>query len=167
MERGRYDGPDFATAIRDLRPDALLVDVNAYGPRTVAEASGLPSATVLPSVIPNRGRGIPPYGLGLKPLRGPFGMVRDAVLHRIVLRAFGKAMLPGLNGLRSEHGLEPFTSPLQPFEPPSQVIALTSEPLEYPRTDLPATVHLVGRSRGTSRPSDRRTSTRPATCGCS
>jgi MGT family glycosyltransferase len=144
MERGRHDGPDLAAAIEDFRPDALLVDVNAYGARTVAEASGLPSATLMPSVIPNRGRGIPPYGLGLKPRGGPVGRVRDAVLMRLVLRTFGRAMLPGLNRLRTEAGLEPFTSPLQPFEPPYRVIALTSEPLEYPRRDLPPTVHLVG-----------------------
>jgi hypothetical protein len=139
MERGRYDGPDLAAAIEDLRPDALLVDVNAYGARTVAEASGLPHATLMPTVIPNRGRGIPPYGLGLKPMGGPVGRVRDAVLMRLVIRTFGKAMLPGLNRLRTEAGLAPFTSPLQPFEPPYRVIALTSEPLEYPRDDLPDT----------------------------
>jgi MGT family glycosyltransferase len=144
MERGRYDGPDLAAAIEDLRPDALLVDVNAYGARTVAEASGLPHATLMPTVIPNRGRGIPPYGLGLKPMGGPVGRVRDAVLMRLVIRTFGKAMLPGLNRLRAEAGLAPFTSPLQPFEPPYRVIALTSEPLEYSRDDLPDTVHLVG-----------------------
>jgi MGT family glycosyltransferase len=144
MERGRYDGPDLAAAIRDLRPDALLVDVNSYGARTVAEASGLPHATLVPSVVPNTGRGIPPYGLGLKPMSGPLGRIRDAVLLRLVLRTFSKAMLPGLNRLREDAGLEPFTSPLQPFEPPYRIIALTSEPLEYPRTDLPETVHLVG-----------------------
>jgi MGT family glycosyltransferase len=144
MERGKHDGPDLVDAIRTLGPDALLVDVNAYGARTAAEASGLPFATVLPSVIPNLGRGIPPYGLGLKPMRGPVGVVRDRVLRSVVVRAFGKAMLPGLNALRTDAGLAPFDSPLRPYEPPYRIIALTSEPLEYPRTDLPSTVHLVG-----------------------
>ena len=35
-------------------------------------------------------------------------------------------------------------TPLTIFEPPYRIIATTAEPLEYPRTDLPATVHLVG-----------------------
>jgi MGT family glycosyltransferase len=144
MERGRYDGPDLAEAIGEHRPDVVLVDVNAYGARTVAEASGLPFATLLPSVIPNIGRGIPPYGLGLKPMRGPIGTVRDRALRAVVVRAFGKAMLPGLNALRAEAGLEPFDSPLRPYEPPYRIIALTSEPLEYRRSDLPETVDLVG-----------------------
>jgi MGT family glycosyltransferase len=144
MERGRYDGPDLAEAVREQHPDALLVDVNAYGARTVAEASGIPTATLMPSVIPNFGRGIPPYGLGLRPMRGPLGFVRDRIVRALVLRTFGKAMLPGLNALRTERGLAPFESPLRPFEPPYRVIALTSEPLEYPRSDLPDTISLVG-----------------------
>jgi MGT family glycosyltransferase len=144
MERGRYDGPDLAEAVREQRPDALLVDVNSYGARTEAEASGIPTATLMPSVIPNSGRGIPPYGLGLKPMRGPIGLVRDRLVRAMVLRTFGKAMLPGLNALRAERGLAPFESPLRPFEPPYRVIALTSEPLEYPRSDLPDTISLVG-----------------------
>jgi MGT family glycosyltransferase len=144
MERGRYDGPDLAAAMREHRPDALLIDVNAYGARTVAEASGLPFATVLPSVIPNFGRGIPAYGVGMRPMRGPVGPLRDRVVRSLVLRAFGKAILPGLNALRADAGLPPFRTSLEPFEPPYRVIALTGEPLEYHRTDLPPTVHLVG-----------------------
>lgn len=144
MRRGRYDGPDCADALATYEPDALLVDVNAYGARTVAEASGLPWALVMPSVIPNPGKGIPPYGPGLRPMPGPLGWLRDKVMWTVVERAFAKAMLPGLNELRSAHGLAAFDSPLRPFEAPYQVIALTAEPLEYHRVDLPANVHLVG-----------------------
>ena len=144
MARGWHDEPDLAAQIKDLGPDLLLVDVNAYGARTVAETSGLPWATLLPSVVPVPGEGIPPYGVGLKPARGPLGAVRDRVGWKVVERMFGKAMLPGLNALRVDHGLPPLRSPLTIFEPPYQIIATTAEPLEYPRTDLPANVHLVG-----------------------
>ena len=144
MRRGRYDGPDLLQAVAEHRPDVLLVDVNAYGARTAAEASGLPAATLVPSVIPNPGKGIPPYGPGLRPMRGPLGWVRDRVMWTVMERAFAQAMLPGLNELRAEHGLPAFRSPLEPFEAPYRVIALTAEPLEYHREDLPANVHLVG-----------------------
>jgi MGT family glycosyltransferase len=144
MERGRYDGPDLAAAITEFGPDALLVDTIAYGALTEAERSGLPRATLLPSVLPMVGRGIPPYGLGLAPMRGPVGRLRDAVLWRVVERLIGKAMLPGLNRLRREAGLDELTSPHAMLERPDAVIAMTSPPLEYPRTDLPAHVHVVG-----------------------
>jgi UDP:flavonoid glycosyltransferase YjiC (YdhE family) len=144
MDRGEHDGPDLGRAIEAYRPDALLVDVNAYGARAHAEASGLPWATLLPSVLPLPGAGIPPYGPGLAPMRGPLGWVRDRILWKAVERMFGKAMLPGINRLRAEVGLAPYRSPLDQFDPPGAVIALTSEPLEYRRADLPAHVHLVG-----------------------
>jgi UDP:flavonoid glycosyltransferase YjiC (YdhE family) len=144
IERGRYDGPDLARAIETHSPDVVLVDVNAYGARTVAEASGLPWAILLPSVLPMKGAGIPAYGPGLRPLRGPLGWVRDRVLWKVMEKVFGKALLPGLNRMRVEAGLSAFRSPLEMFEPPATIITLTGEPLEYPRPDLPANVHLTG-----------------------
>jgi MGT family glycosyltransferase len=144
VHRGRFDGPDLQDAIAAHRPDVLLVDAIAYGAQTVAEASPLPSAVVMPSVLPWPGRGIPPYGLGLAPMAGPLGRLRDRLLWKVVERAFGKAMLPGLNELRVAAGLAPFRSPLEQLPSHDGVIVLTGEPLEYPRTDLPAAFHLVG-----------------------
>jgi MGT family glycosyltransferase len=97
-------------------------------------------------VIPVPGKGIPPYGPGLKPMRGPLGRLRDALGWKVMERVFGKAMLPGLNKLRRQHGLPELRSPIALFEPPYRLIAMTAEPLEYHRTDLPPTVHLVGSS---------------------
>ena len=144
MERGKYDGPDLAQAITEYAPDVVLVDVNAYGAKSVAEASGLPWAILLPSVLPVKGAGIPPYGPGFAPMGGPVGWVRDRVMWKVMEKVFGKAMLPGMNELRADAGLPAYTSPLQQFDPPAAVIALTAEPLEYPRSDLPGHVHLVG-----------------------
>lgn len=144
IARGRFDGPDLDDAVASFRPDAVLVDVNAYGAQTRAEATGLPRALLMPSVLPIPGAGVPPYGLGLAPLRGPLGWVRDAVLWRVVERMFSRAMLPGLNGLRAEAGLAPLRSVLELWRTPEAVIAVTGAPLEYPRTDLPDHVHLVG-----------------------
>ena len=144
MDRGAHDGPDLTQAIEEHHPDVVLVDVNAYGAKAHAEASGLPWAILLPSVLPMKGHGIPPYGPGLAPMRGPVGWLRDRIMWRVVENIFGKAMLPGMNELRVGVGLDPFDSPLQQFEPPATVIALTAEPLEYPRHDLPRHVHLVG-----------------------
>ncbi|HET6560782.1 MAG TPA: glycosyltransferase [Marmoricola sp.] len=144
MARGAHDGPDLVDAVESFRPDAVLVDVNAYGAQTRAEASGLPRALLLPSVLPLPGAGIPPYGMGLRPRRGLFGAVRDRLLWRVVERMFARTMLPGLNALRAEAGLPAYSSPLDSFRTPDAVIALTSLPLEYERTDLPPHVHLVG-----------------------
>ncbi|MBO9520518.1 MAG: hypothetical protein J7518_03190 [Nocardioidaceae bacterium] len=144
IARGRHDGPDLAAALAEVRPDAVLVDTNAYGAQVVAEASGLPRATLMPSVLAMPGRGIPPYGLGLAPKQGPLGKVRDALGWMIMEHLFGRSMLPGLNELRHEHGLAPYSSPLQIQGSTDMVLLMTGEPLEYPRTDLPAHVRMVG-----------------------
>jgi MGT family glycosyltransferase len=144
MVRGRYNGPDLDRAIAEVSPDALLVDSIAYGAVARAVASGLPWAMLIPSVLPVPEPGIPPYGLGLRPLGGPLGRLRDAVLWRVVTRMFTKAMMPGFNELRAAAGLEPQSSPLEIYGEADAVITLTSEPLEYPRHRLPGHIHLVG-----------------------
>jgi len=89
-------------------------------------------------------KGIPPYGLGLAPMRGPLGRIRDRALLRIIIRQYAKAMVPGLNALRRDAGLREFTSPLDHLMNPDRLLVLTGEPLEYTRVDLPAHVRFVG-----------------------
>jgi MGT family glycosyltransferase len=154
ISRGRYDGPDFVSAVEDFGPDVVLVDVNAYGAQLHAERLGLARAMLMPTVVPVPGKGVPAYGIGMRPARGPLGAVRDAVMWRLVERMFGKAMLPGLNELRRGLGLPELTTPLAMWQPPNTIIALTSEPLEYARHDLPDNIHLVG-SQPWEPPADR------------
>jgi MGT family glycosyltransferase len=144
MARGYAERADLERAIEAFRPDALLVDTNAYGAAVAAERSGLPWATIFPSIVPFPGKGIPPYGRGLKPMHGPLGRLRDKLLFRVVLREYSKAMMPRLNALRVDAGLEPIPDPLANLYRADRVMALTGAPLEYPRTDLPEHVRFVG-----------------------
>src|SRR5690242_4503116 len=65
LARGPAEAEDLRRAMAQTGADALLVDVNAYGAAVAALRSGRPWATTLPSLLPMRGAGIPPYGLGL------------------------------------------------------------------------------------------------------
>src|SRR4051794_21454357 len=144
IERGAVDGAGLDAALAEFHPDALLVDSNAWGAVVHAEASGLPWALALPTLLPLREPGIPPYSLAMPPARGPLGRMRDAVLWPIIEKAFGKALLPGVNELRRAAGLPEFRSPLDQYEAPTLVLGLTGEPIEYPRHALPGNVRLVG-----------------------
>jgi UDP:flavonoid glycosyltransferase YjiC (YdhE family) len=144
LRSGAAEGGDLDAAIAEHRPDLLIVDAMAYGALTRAEASGLPWVMSMPSLLPLPEPGIPPYSLGLPPARTPAGRIRDAVLWPVVERAFGRALLPGLNRLRGDSGLAPFRSPLDAYTRPDRVIALTGEPIEYPRRQLPAHIRMVG-----------------------
>jgi UDP:flavonoid glycosyltransferase YjiC (YdhE family) len=144
MARGSYEGQDLERAIAAVSPDALLVDTNTYGAAVAAERSGLPWATTLPSLLPLPDAGVPPYGLGMRPLSGPLGRLRNRVLWRVVERLYAKSMLPGLNALRADAGLPALKSPLEHLGAPDRLIVLSGAPLEYPRTRLPGHVRLVG-----------------------
>ena len=131
-------------AVAEVEPDAILVDTNAFGAAVEAERSGRRWATTIPSLLPLPGAGIPPYGLGLRPLHGPLGAVRDRLLWRLVERQFGKALLPGVNALRRDASLDPLATPFEHLRRPDRLLVLTGEPLEYPRRDLPGHVRFVG-----------------------
>ena len=144
LRRGPLERVDFGRAIAEHDPDLILVDSLAYGATVAAEASGRPWGYVLPSLLPLPGKGIPPYGLAMKPMRGPLGRARDVVLSKLVERLYARALLPRLNALRAEAGLRALRSPIEHLLAADRLIILTGEPLEYPRTDLPAKVRLVG-----------------------
>jgi predicted glycosyltransferase len=90
----RASGARAAIAATD--PDVLLVDTNAYGAAVAAERSGRPWATLLPSLLVLPGRGIPPYGLGMRPMRRPAGRLRDAVVSHGGMGIVQKAMAAGV-----------------------------------------------------------------------
>jgi MGT family glycosyltransferase len=144
VNRGRFDGPDLDDAIDAFGPDVLLIDCMAYGAQVRAQVSGLPWALTLPSLLPLREKGIPPYGLGMAPRTGVTGVVRDSALWPVVEKMFGKAMLPGINELRAAAGLATLKSPLDLYHQSNAVICMTGAPLEYPRPRLPESVHMVG-----------------------
>ena len=61
---------------------------------SVADAGDTPWACFSPYPPPLQSRGVPPFGLGLAPLPGVLGRVRDAALRPIVIGMLEKAVLP-------------------------------------------------------------------------
>jgi MGT family glycosyltransferase len=143
-ERAGHDAPDLARAIARQDPDVLLVDINCLGAATVAEASGRPWAMYAPYLLPLPSRDAPPVGPGLPPLGGPLGAARDALVRRMVDGVYGRTALPTLNALRARHGLPVLDRFSDLFGRPPLLLALTAEGFEYPRSDWPTNVRLVG-----------------------
>jgi MGT family glycosyltransferase len=144
ISRGPAERTDLHAALAEIRPDALLIDINAYGAAVAAAGTGLPWAITLPSLLPLPGHGIPPYGLGMRPMPGPVGRLRDRALTAVLLRQYARAMLPGLNRLRAIDGLPRLESPVDHMLSADRLLVLTGDPLEYARRDLPANVRFVG-----------------------
>jgi len=142
--RAEFDAPDLNRAIADSRPDAVIVDVNSWGAIAAAEAWGGPWATFCPYPIALTSRDVPPFGPGLPPARGALGRLRDRALRPLFVGTFERIMLPPLNTVRAGLGLHLLHNVDEIFINPPLVLYLTAEPFEYPRSDWPPNIHMVG-----------------------
>ena len=142
--RAEHEAPDLARAIDAHDPDLLVIDVNCWGAATVAEASGLPWAMYCPYLLMLPSRDAPAYGPGLAPPRGPLGRARDVLLRRLGNVGFDRVVMPRVGALRARHGLRGLDHFTDLLERPPLLLALTAEGFEYPRSDWPSNVRLVG-----------------------
>lgn len=135
---------DIEQAIADESPDALFVDEGAWGAAVAAERSRLPWAFSIVSPIPLPSRDVPPFGLGLAPRHDALGRLRDAVARRLTLGTLERIIASHVNPLRRKLGLQAVETIEDVYLAATVVIAYTAEPFEYPRSDWPAKVVLVG-----------------------
>lgn len=143
--RARLEAPDLERAVEAERPQALLLDVTAFGASAVAERSRLPWAHAVHFPVPVPSRDVPPYGLGLAPRRDAAGRVRDALARRLVLGILERTLLPRLNEVRAAVGLPPLSEAADYFARLAPlVLYYSAEPFEYRRSDWPSNFHLVG-----------------------
>ena len=142
VDRGRPEAGDVRRAVERERPDVLFVDVNSWGAAAAAEASGLPWAVFAPYFLPVRAAGVPPWGLGLAPMGGFPGRMRDTLLWPVVNALYDRA-LPDLNRLRAAAGVAPFRHVAEFATRSPLVVYYTAEPFEYARP-WPENVRLVG-----------------------
>jgi MGT family glycosyltransferase len=143
-DRAEHAIEDMKGAIAQERPDALLVDDNAWGAAFAAEASGLPWSiySVTSPQIP--APGIPPFGPGLAPRDDLLGRLRDAALRRVSHAAVQRSVQARVNPMRSRLGLPGHQGIGDLFLSAPLVIYYTAEPFEYPRPRWPDNVRLVG-----------------------
>ena len=142
--RAPFDAADLRQAIADERPDVVLVDINAWGALAAAEQWGGPWAAFCPYPLALQSRDAPPFGPGLRPARGPAGRTRDRMLRPLVMGTIDKTMRPPMNSVRADLGLPPLKRADDLFGRPPLLIYLTAEPFEYPRSDWPANIVMVG-----------------------
>jgi MGT family glycosyltransferase len=141
--RGEIEIETVTAAVGEWAPDVLLIDATAQGAGYAAEASGLPWAQYCPFPPAIRSRDVPPYGLGLRPARHVAGHLRDRLLNWFSQQLLTRQLTP-LNALRCDLGLAPLDAFDEQYRRSDRFILYTAEPYEYPRSDWPANVRLVG-----------------------
>lgn len=142
--RAVFDAPDLSRAIGAADPDLLLIDINTWGAMATAEASGLPWAAFCPYPLALSSPDVPPFGPGWPPARGPAGRLRDRAMRPLVVGSIERAMLPGINEIRTGLGLETVSSMDELFGSPDLLLYMTAEPFEYARRDWPDNLVRVG-----------------------
>jgi MGT family glycosyltransferase len=143
-ERAPFQVGDLGRAIATERPDVVMVDETSWGAAAAAQRSGCPWAFCLASPVPFPSRDAPPFGLGLAPRRDTLGRVRDRIVGPLVEGALVRTIARHANPMRAEMGLPPVRSMRDIYLAAPLVLVYTAEPFEYPRSDWPANVRLVG-----------------------
>ncbi|HET8778528.1 MAG TPA: nucleotide disphospho-sugar-binding domain-containing protein [Agromyces sp.] len=136
---------------RDLRAEfarepweVIVADGLSLGARFASEQSATPWVTVsiVPLAIPSRD--LPPMMFGLSPASGALGRLRDRAL-RALTRIGARGIRRAYVDERRRAGLPADALTLDEiFISPTLVCASGVEELEFPRSDLPASVVFVG-----------------------
>jgi MGT family glycosyltransferase len=134
---------DISETIVRRRPCAVISSMFCLGGMVAAEAAAVPFVALFPNVYLLPADGLPPFGLGLRPARGPLGRWRDRVLNRVIEHWWDAAGLPSLNALRGHYGLTPVSHVFDQVRRARRQLVLTSSDFDFPGK-LPASVRYVG-----------------------
>jgi MGT family glycosyltransferase len=123
--------------------DCVAFDFSLFGALFAAEKAQVPSAMLVHTVYPFPAPGLPPFGTGFAPMRGPLGAVRDAVGRQVFRRLYEKPLMPRLGEVRTRLGLSPLASLGDLLERTKRVFVLTSRAFDFPG-QLPPNVQYLG-----------------------
>jgi MGT family glycosyltransferase len=132
--------------LQEYKADAIIGDSNRNWAIFVTERGGPPFAmlNVFPLIYPSNDT--PPQGIGLLPGKSLISKIKDRFLRFLLYKIVYKSSQDYCNLIRSELGLPKYNRFFlkEGWEKPCIVLQPTTPSFEYPRTDLPSTVHFIG-----------------------
>lgn len=133
---------DVMAKIRDGRPDVVVCSFFTVGAMVAAEATGIPYVVLMANIYGLPARGMPPFGLGLRPRSGPLGRLRDSAINAMVRRQWNRE-LGRLNALRKSNGLQRISDVWDEVRQAAKVLVLTSATFDFP-AQVPGNTRYVG-----------------------
>jgi MGT family glycosyltransferase len=130
-------------ALESWLPDLLVSDLYLPATLIAGEKFGIPTAAYCPNIWMLPTPGIPPFGLGWAPARGPLGRLRDRVLRSLSRGAFQRAV-PHFNEVRRHYGLPELADFHQQALAADEIHVLTSPLFDFTSPALPSNVHYCG-----------------------
>ena len=145
--RAAIEVADIDAAIRDVKPDVVLVDANCWGAISTLEAQrtrGVPWLVFSPFIPYLDSPGSPPFGPGAPPRTGRVGRVRDLGIRTVTYPVFDRPFRNGINPVRAALGLAPVRSADELLRRAPGVLVASGKPFEYAHTEWGESVHLIG-----------------------
>ena len=134
----------FSAELRQAPPDVVVIDFVLLGAIAAAEAAGIPAVVLMHNALSRPLPGVPPYGPGWLPARGPLGLLRDALGRTTVNLVYIRNGGPPLNRARALLGLPSLRSPFEQYDRAERVLVLISPSFDYRTHHLPTNVRYVG-----------------------
>ncbi len=137
--------PVLKTLLIDEPADVFVSHTAFYGGGWLHEMGGPPNATLGDTCLIYPSRDGAPYGTGLAPKSGFVGHLRNGALNAIGRSTVLAPVTKVAREVRAEIGLPATTLRFPEFGlSPYLHVQLSPPGFEYPRSDLPSTVHFVG-----------------------
>jgi UDP:flavonoid glycosyltransferase YjiC (YdhE family) len=134
---------DVVATVREHPVDVVLAEAMVAGILVGAQATGLPSAALMANIYVRPTPGLPQFGTGWRPARGPLGRLRDALVAAALRRVWSTG-LPAVNAARAAHSLAPVNDLYDLFDLCARVLVMTSPSFDFPAPALPPNVRYVG-----------------------
>ena len=99
--RAEHELGDLAEATAVVETGRVAPRCELLGRTFAAEAGDIPWACFCPFTPMLRSPGVPPFGMGLKPLPGALGQLRDAAARAVLLSPLERVGRPQLNAVRA------------------------------------------------------------------
>lgn len=148
LRPGRAQYEALRIAIEEVATDAVLTEPLFIGAALLRERSRSerPPIAVL-GIFPLgiRSRDIAPFGLGITPMPGVFGRLRNALLSFVADRLIFGSVHAEARALSNQVVGSPLARNIFDWASGADaIVQFTVEGFEYPRSDLPRNVHFVG-----------------------
>ena len=134
---------DILDQLESFPADAVVTSEMLLGAMVGAESAGVPCIALSPNICFYPLPGVPPFGPGLLPATGLYGMVRDALVRNVSLYVFGRGT-SAFNLTRRRLGLPPLTHPLEQLAHVTRHLLLTSAAFDFPSSSLPNRIVYAG-----------------------
>ena len=137
---------DLAAIVADTRPDVVVVDNACIAGALAARLHGIPCLLFSVTPLAISSKDTAPFGTGLQPARTRLAAARYVALRWLTRHVVFRRAQRAARAVVRDQGLTPpsgfFMDWVQTFA--SRVLHTSVPSLEYPRSDLPDNVELVG-----------------------